>query len=309
MERWSSPCACDEVLSLWAKVFGEAEAALEAPQIDGTEAAENSDFLLVLRERERLVGTLHATVPRAAPELCGLSGMCIAPEYRGQGFARRLFGAMLAELDASGVRTVFLGTDNPAAAALYASCGFGFLPGSNVMARFREESAAAFFRRNLEAPRDRFDIRRAIPGMRVPLIPLVLHRGSQFLLDRNAGLFSSAAVTQRSCMGLYPRYETILRAGGGCCCAWAEGGVLGAVASVKPTEDGPLADFFCCDAFLPAVPELLERCREEYGTLRFQIAESDAGKRSCLERLGYRAGDTAWIPFDSIRVPGVNYGC
>ncbi len=307
MEKIWSPCDGGEILALWSAVFGEAEAALEAPQIDGTEAGENEDFLYVVRDAGRLAGTIHATVPRAAPTLCGLSGMCVAPEYRGRGLARGLFHAMLEDLDGAGVEAAFLGTDNPVAAGLYAGFGFAFLPGSNVMARFQRGGALEYERRTLLRPRERFEIRPFSPAMRIPMIPLVLHRGSQFLLDRNAGIFSSAAVTQRSCMGLYPKYESMLRGGGGGYCAWAEDGVLGAIASVKMTDEGPIADFFGCDAFLSAVPELLERCRERFGPLRFQIAVVDGGKRACVERLGYRPGETVLAAFGRGCVPCVTY--
>ncbi len=306
-EKIWSPCDGGEILALWSAVFGEAEAALEAPQIDGSEADENEDFLYVIRDAGRLAGTIHATIPRAAPTLCGLSGMCVAPEYRGRGLARQLFGAMVEDLDGAGVEAAFLGTDNPVAARLYAGFGFAFLPGSNVMARFLRGSALEYGRRAFLRPRERFATRPFSPAMRIPMIPLALHRGSQFLLDCNAEIFTSAAVTQRSCMGLYPKYESMLRRGGGGYCAWAEDGVLGTIASVKMTGEGPRADFFGCDAFLPAVPELLERCRAQFGPLRFQIAAVDAGKRACVERLGCRPGETAPVAFGRVCVPCVTY--
>ena len=62
MEKIWSPCDGGEILALWSAVFGEAEAALEAPQIDGTEAGENEDFLYVVRDAGRLAGTIPVTV-------------------------------------------------------------------------------------------------------------------------------------------------------------------------------------------------------------------------------------------------------
>ena len=306
LERVCSPCDGAEALALWAQIFGEAEAALEAPQIDGSEADENADLLLLLRDGAKLAGTLHATIPRAAPGLCGLSGMCVAPEYRGRGLAKRLLDAMLRELDAAGVEATFLGTDNPAAAGLYAAFGFAFLPGSNVMARYGRGGARAFDERTYGAPRRRFDLREGSPGMRIPLVPLALRRGGPLLMDCNAPLFSSAAVTQRSCMGLYPRYAAIRGRGGAVFGAWADG-VLGAVASVAPTPEGPRADFFCCEAFLPSVPLLLAQCRARFGALRLQIAAGDAGKRALVEALGFRPGETSLLAFDWLRTPVVTY--
>ena len=306
LERVCAPCDGAEVLALWTQAFGEAEAALEKPQIDGSEVGENADLLYLLWDGAKLAGALHATVPRAAPGLCGLSGMCVAPEYRGRGLAKQLLDAMLGELDAMGVEAAFLGTDNPAAAGLYAGFGFGFLPGSNVMARYARGSARAFDDRAFKAPRKNFNIREGSPGMRIPLIPLALRRGGPLLMDCNAPLFSSAAVTQRSCMGLYPKFEGIWKGGGAVFGAWSEG-VLGAVASVKPTARGPRVDFFCCEAFLPAVPGLLAQCRERFGELRFQIVPGDADKRALVEGLGYRPGETTLLAFDWLHIPAVTY--
>ena len=302
-----SPCDAGEALALWEAVFGAAEAALEAPQLDGSEAGENLDMLFELRDAGKLIGTVHATIPRERGAMCGLSGMCVASEYRGRGLARRLFGGMLEELEGMGVEAFWLGTDNPAAARLYAKFGFSFLPGSNVMARFPRGDAAAFDRGTFGRAILPFRPEEGAPGARVPLIPLALRRGNQFLLDANAGLFSSAWVTQRSCMGLYPKYEAIRAAGGAFFCAWDAAGTLGAVASAVPGARGARADFFCCESFYPSIPELLRRCEARFGALSLRLSPDDAGKRACAEGLGYRPAGEETVAACRLRVPCVVY--
>ena len=307
LQKWTSPCDAREALALWAEAFGEAEAALEAPQLDGSEAGENLDLLFALREDGVLVGTLHATISRENPALCGLSGMCVAPEYRGRGLAGRLLGDMLKELSARGVRTAFLGTDNPVAARLYRRFGFSFLPGSNVMARYMGDGAADGEFRRFGWAEGPFRLEEGSPKARIPLIPLALHRGSQLLLDANAGLLSCAEVTQRSCMGLYPKYAAIRQAGGAFFCAWDAAGTLGAVASALPIGEGVRADFFCCDAFYPAVSGLLSMCEARFGAVSLWIARDDAGKRNCVEQLGYRPAGERLLPVGRLCVPCVSY--
>lgn len=113
-------------MDLWKNTFGEAEANLETPQIDGSELDNNMDILYLAEDGQTLAGSIHATLPNHARTLCGLSGMCVAPRYRGIGLSRTLFAHMMSYLEGSGTNAFFLGTNNPIAAKLYASFGFGF---------------------------------------------------------------------------------------------------------------------------------------------------------------------------------------
>ena len=133
-----APCPSPQLLDLWKNTFGEAEANLETPQIDGSELDNNMDILYLAEDGQTLAGSIHATLPNHARTLCGLSGMCVAPRYRGIGLSRTLFAHMMSYLEGSGTNAFFLGTNNPIAAKLYASFGFGFLPGSNVMGLYQK---------------------------------------------------------------------------------------------------------------------------------------------------------------------------
>jgi len=301
LTRYTSPCDCSAALQLWEQTFGAAEAALEAPQLDGSECGHNLDILYVATEGNTLLGTIHATIPHRCPTLAGLSGMCTAPAARGTGLGRILFTKILEEIDNLGVETAYLGTGNPIAAKLYHSLGFSFLPGSNVMVRYKCGDTVDFTRRIFGPAPTQVQILPGDPSMRIPLIPLVLHRGSLKVLDRNTGLMSSREMLQRSCMGLYPKYAALP----GFWSAVGEAGTLGAVASIAKNEE-MVADFFCCDSFTDTVPQLLDTCCE-HGATCLHIADYDDQKRAIVQALGYRPCEPTAIQIGAFTLPATVY--
>ena len=133
--RYTSPFDYEELLTLIEETFGKSEAILELPQMNGVEAEHNTDWVYVAKEGDTILGTVHATIPRGRPELCGVSGACTTPAARGKGIAKKLFARMMADIDAAGVRVSFLGTGNAIASKLYSSFGFQYLSCSGVMVR------------------------------------------------------------------------------------------------------------------------------------------------------------------------------
>lgn len=301
--RYTSPCDCAAVLRLWEATFGAAEAALEAPQLDGSEQAHNLDILYVAVEGDKLLGTIHATVPRGCPSVAGLSGMCTVPESRGLGLGRILFTKILEEIDRLGVETAYLGTGNPVAAKLYHSLGFSFLPGSNVMVRYKHGDTVDFTQRIFGPTPTGITIRPGNPALRIPLIPLVLHRGKFKVLDRNTGLMSSREMLQASCMGLYPKYAALPGFWG----AVSDTGVLGAVASIGPGENGEtVADLFCCDSFAHTAAALLDTCAQA-GATCLHIADYDTEKQALVQGLGYRPCGPTAIKVGPFTLPATVY--
>ncbi len=305
--RDTAPMDGARILRLWSQAFGEAEAALEAPQLDGGEAAENLDMVYAAIEDGELLGTIHATIPRADPSLCGLSGMCVAPAARGRGIGRTLFAEMLRELDGRGVTCAMLGTSNPVAAKLYASQGFAFQPGSNVMMRFTDGDAVDFIRQRYGAAPREAAILSCSAGMRIPMIPLAVFARGGLLLDCNAGICSTDVMTQTSCMGLYPKYGALACCGGKFYGAFGDAGAMGAMYSMTPTENGMRADFFCCGAYSACVPALLERCEADAGPVYFQLSGRDAEKREIVERMGFRPAEPAPYRLAELSLPTVLY--
>ena len=125
--------------------------------------------------------------------------------------------------------------------------------------------------------------------------------GNTKVLDVNTGLFHRDFVTQRSCMGLYPRYDTLLKNGGHFYAAMDEDGVLGAILSTMPTETGIRADFYCCDGFEGLLPKLMETCKD---TVYLQIAECDSKKQELAQKLGFSpVSEAQLLPCRDVYLP------
>ena len=300
------PYDASAALKLLEDTFGYEEVVVEAPQLMGKEAAVNKDIVWEAWEGNQLVGTIHTTIPRNFPTICGLSAMATHPSVRGKGLGRILFAKIIEEYESQGVTAAFLGTSNPIAAKLYHSLGFSFLPGSHVMVRYSHGDTVDFCRENFAPIRKDCKILTDDSAIRIPMIPLVLMGGNTKILDVNTGLFHRDFVTQRSCMGLYPRYDLLLKNGGHFYAAADEAGVVGALLSTMPTEFGIRADFFCCDGFIPILPKLLAACED---TVYLQIAECDGKKQELATELGFapigeaemlKCGDV-WLPFRCYR--------
>lgn len=285
--RYVAPFPCEEFLGVIKEEFGPEEVLVEKPQLTGLETEDNLDIVYLAKEGNRVLGTIHGTIPKACPELGGISAMCTVSEARGKGLGRMLFSKIVEELKSRGVTAMFLGTGNPVAAKLYCSFGFSFLRGSGVMARFVKGDAVDFTRERYGSPPASIQFLPGSARMRIPLIPLALHRGSQMLLDCNTGLVSCDYMTQYSCMGLYPRYLDLRKKNGCFFGAYSNTGILGAVASVLPTERGMRADFFYCDSFETAVPELLKKCETVCGECYLQLATEDKGKQRLARECGF----------------------
>ena len=75
----------ESILSLWAEVFGKEEAEMEKVQIDGSEAIYNKDIVFSAVENDKLLATIHITLPKKCGEIAALSGFCTAPAASGRG--------------------------------------------------------------------------------------------------------------------------------------------------------------------------------------------------------------------------------
>ena len=299
------PYDATEALKLLEDTFGKEEVVVEAPQLMGAEVAANKDVVWEAWEEGCLLGTIHATIPRACPTLCGLSAMATHPSVRGKGLGRILFAKIIEEFESQGVTTAFLGTSNPIAAKLYHSLGFSFVPGSHVMVRYKEGDTVDFCRRNFTPIREDCRILKDDSAIRIPMIPLVVMGANTKVLDVNTGLFHRDFVTQRSCMGLYPRYDALLKQGGHFYATVDEPGFVGAILSTMPTETGIRADFFCCDGFEGLLSKLMDACDEE---VYLQVAQCDGKKQAMAAKLGFSpVADPQMLPCGEVWLPFIIY--
>lgn len=299
--RRTAPYDATAALKLLEDTFGYEEVMVEAPQLDGREIGANKDIVWEAWENDQLIGTIHATIPIQCPKICGLSAMATAPAARGKGLGRILFQKIIEEIDGQGVQTSFLGTSNPIAAKLYHSLGYAFIPGSHVMVRYQEGDTVDFHRQMYLPVPETYNILKDDSSIRIPLIPLTVIGANTKVLDINTGIFHRDFLTQRSCMGLYPRYRKLLSEGGHFYAAVDGRGVLGALLSTMQTDRGIRADFFCCEGFEEMLPALLDACA---ASVYLQIAECDEKKKAIACTLGFSpVGDPDILPCADVWLP------
>jgi GNAT superfamily N-acetyltransferase len=169
--RRTVPYDATAALKLLEDTFGYEEVVVEGPQLLGKEVAVNTDLVWEAWEDEKLLGTIHATIPKSFPTICGLSAMATHPSARGKGLGRILFAKIIEEYESQGVTAAFLGTSNPIAAKLYHSLGFSFLPGSHVMVRYAKGDTVDFVREYYAPVRESCRILKDDSAIRIPLIP------------------------------------------------------------------------------------------------------------------------------------------
>ncbi len=282
--------------NLLAAAFGPDEELLERPMLTGRETEYHRDWAFLAEDGGITAGGVHLTQERDKPALGSISGMIVRESYRRQGIAKELFAMAVKNFDEAGGQILYLGTGNPKAAALYRKFGFRFAPGSNVM--FRD---SALLPKTESAPGpevlptplagnasegEKYRIEDLSPKMRLRIIPLVLWRGPDLLMDRNAMILSTSEFTQRSCMGLYPRFSEIAENGGRVVCAYdGEGDLCGVATAVLETE-GLFVDVFAAPGHADCRTPLLAALIRE-GNAHARISDTDREKQDFFASMGF----------------------
>lgn len=275
----------DQAIALLLETFGEEEARMEERQLSGEEQTQNRDSLYIAMEHTQLAGTCHLTVPRQAPQLGAISGVCTSPAFRRNGIAKSLLSAAIRDFTEQGGQALFLGTESPDAAALYRALDFTFLPGSNVMMR-STKALGQFLPKTVVSGQTA--ILKGDASFRVPLIPLCLSRIDDTLMDYNAGILSTNRFTQCSCSRLFPRYEALLENGGVFYGVQDQDGFLVAAATVQPVTCGNRIDCFSLEGCESVLPDLLYECASLFFDVFAEIAECDTKKQKLFSGLGFR---------------------
>lgn len=232
----------DELLSLWATVFQCSFSEMEHV-LRGDELAANTDVIYAARDGEQLAATCHLTISGADPQLGGLGEVAVPDTFRRQGLATTLCEHARKEFFDQGGEALFLGTVNPTARRIYARLGWQQLPGSTVMVCLKQQQSGEFLERWLDPISGPRSVRPAGSDIRVPMIPLALADHPWTILDANVGLFSTRYVIQNSCMGLYPRYEKVMKEGAAFA-SWSDSDQLLGLATVKVDGTGARVDGF-----------------------------------------------------------------
>lgn len=274
----------EELLAFWANVF-QIPFAAQAGLLAGEELAENRDLYYLLRSGSELVATCHLTISRLDPRWGGLGEVATHPGHRGQGLASQLVERAVQEFDRSGGQHLWLGTVNPVAASVYEKFGFRYVPRSKVM--LRATTAFPAFQEPIEI----------VPGgaeHRLTMIPLILHPNDSAVLDVNCHLLSTRVAEQTSCMGLYPRYDT-LGPNGHWFAAQAADGMTVGLGSVQRVDAATARiDAFIHPGVADAVLQGLYRqsmkwaAQQGYAVVQSYCPAGDARKTSALTALQFQ---------------------
>ncbi len=238
----------DDLLKMWERIFGEDYLSGQniRPVLLGKEKRQNRDIVFRACENEKTVATVHLTISRFDKRIGGIGEVATSKEYRGKGLARALCSMAINEFEKSGGKWLFLGTSNPVAARLYNSLGWRFIPGTRVMMMTAQSGTPEDFFHYYTGQINRASIKivRGSSRFRLQIIPLVIFPCDEIVLDYNTGIFSTRWFVQKSCMGLYPRYEKICDDG-----AWfvaVSGKFLAGISSVRFFEGNTAQiDGFC----------------------------------------------------------------
>ena len=307
----------NEILEHLADIFGEKEREIESEQLLGRELESNTDIVIRATDGKKLLGAVHATIPKSESNIAGLSAMFTTPESRGLGIGKMLFGAIVSELERMNVTAMFLGTGEPIAEKLYASFGFRYLYGSGVMIRLARGGPVDYFKERYSAPVGKITVSEGSAVARIPIIPLALLHLSDLVYDVNLELVNPCFVTQRSCMGLYPKYIACRRMGGNFFSATDEKGTLGAMATIMPiTSGGYRFDVFSCPSFENSLHGLLECAKHSVGAqnshngdakIYMDIANADKKKQITATSLGFTAESDSVIRIGEFSLESKRY--
>ena len=284
----------EEFQAFWRRCFKQSDEDFR-DVYTGKEAKHNRDIVYVARKDGQPAGTAHLTICKSDPSLGGLGGVLTDPEFRGMGIATRLCCMVRDDFRAWGGRALFLGTDNPVAFRVYRRCGWRKLAGANVMVLMTNGESPEGFLEGYFGKRRRVTIIGATPAVRIPMIPLIVAPHDWELLDANAGICSTRYAIQKSCMGLYPRYEMIPAGGKG---AWfaacADDGRTVGLATARLRDSGECqVDGFVhenfADEWRPLMRSIMGWAEEagEAGLLA-EVSVEDEDKGALFESFGFR---------------------
>ncbi|MBM3933620.1 MAG: GNAT family N-acetyltransferase [SAR202 cluster bacterium] len=304
-----------ELINFWQKMFpGSQDVTIEA--LLGDELDYNRGVFYIARKGNKLAGTCHVTVPLNIPYLGGFGEVATELEFRREGIATELSRQALEEFKALGGQAMFLGTSEPGPARMYRRLGWHRLAGSNVMANITtgaspEEYMVDYFRRT-----GKFTVQAGGPPHRVPMIPLILTPHNVQVLDSNVPLYSTPYNLQRSCMGLYPRYNAVTKNGFG---AWFAAVTedhrivgLSSVRTDKPNScrvDG-FTHYRFAEAWKPLIDAALAWGKENGATTGYAVLSvEDEQKHQMYQSEGF----ARWEPgedleFDNRKVESIKMG-
>lgn len=197
-----------DFITFWHSIFGKTlDIGQEA--FTGSETGINYHVIYSQYTGGEIAGTCGLTGSLHDPRLAGLGQVATDTTSRRSGIASKLCQAAVDDFFEREGQGLFLGTANPGAARIYHRLGWRKLASANVMVNtLHRISPEAFLVELLSNPGE-YAVSEANPGMRIPMIPLIIFPHDWQVLDLNVNLFSTRYTVQNSCLGLYRRYQEL----------------------------------------------------------------------------------------------------
>ena len=301
-----------EFTDFWRRFFGPSDEYSE-DMLGGCEIEHNRNTVYVARIDGKLVGTVHLTVAKSSLALGGLGEVLTDPHFRRRGISSRLCALACDDFRAWGGQGLFLGTHNPQAARIYHRCGFRKLPSSNVMACITSGNSPESFLVEYFNGNRPVAIVPGGPADRITMIPLILSPHEWEVMDANTNILSTRYAIQKSCMGLYPRYEKLILEGKG---AWFagrtdDGCLVGLSTACLDDSDACQVDGFAHRSFArfrePLIKEAMTwAAKSARGRLKAHVSVEDESKFALFEALGFqKSGDGGEFELADRRVPAI----
>ena len=202
----------DRLQIFWKSIFGESP-DLEPAVFLGKETKHNTSILYLIEEDKKPISTTVVTNCKILPELGGFGEVATEPSARGKGLATRLCNQSLEDFKDNGGEALFLGTVNPDAAKIYHRLGWRKLSSTIVWTNVTDKRPPEQYLLDYFREPTKTVVEEGNPGVRIPMIPLIITPHDWQVLDSNTGIYSSRYSIIRSCMGLYPKYQAT-RSGG-----------------------------------------------------------------------------------------------
>ena len=253
------PEVAAELLHFWREIYGTEESGLRSV-LAGEEVEENHDIFYTARFENEIISTSHLTISLGSPTFAGLGEVATADRHRGKGLATRLCSWAADDFDDRNGQALFLGTVNPSAERIYRKLQWSYIPGTKVMVRLKNSQTPEEFLLRLfqnETDNTSFTMKEMSASERITMIPLIVTPYKWIVLDINTQLFSTRFTIQKSCMGLFPRYQGLRDHGKCWVLSSTIGLVLGIVSLQANSHNTVVIDGFAHAGTMPHLSELI----------------------------------------------------